>query len=147
MHTGRRWYLVAWDVGREDWRTFRVDRIQAKVATGSRFPAREPPDKDLARYVSRSVASAPYPFRVRVILHAPLERIAERVSSRAGLLEAIDGETCQLQAGAPSLETLASWISLLGVDFEVREPPELLDHLRRLADRLQRATARAETPA
>jgi predicted DNA-binding transcriptional regulator YafY len=140
VHTGRRWYLVAWDVGRGDWRTFRVDRILSKISTGLRFSPRDPPDQDLAKFVSRSVASAPYPFRARVILHAPIERMAERISPTAGLLQAIDERSCELSAGAPSLDALAAWISVLGVDFEVRDPPELLEHLRRLADRLERAT-------
>jgi predicted DNA-binding transcriptional regulator YafY len=139
VHTGRRWYLVAWDVGREDWRTFRVDRIQAKISTSIRFVPREPPDQDLAKFVSRSVASAPYPFQGRVILHAPIEQMAERVSPRAGFLQAIDAHSCELRTGAPSLDTLAAWVAVLGVDFEVREPPELFEHMKNLADRLGRA--------
>jgi predicted DNA-binding transcriptional regulator YafY len=144
VHTGRRWYLVAWDVGRGDWRTFRVDRIQRKVSTGARFVPRDPPDGDLAAYVSRSMATVQYSFRARVILHASLEAVAEKVSSAAGRLEAIDERSCELHTGAHSLDALAMWISLIGVDFEVRDPPELVDHLRRLGDRLLRATAAAD---
>ncbi|MBV9947995.1 MAG: YafY family transcriptional regulator [Myxococcales bacterium] len=140
VHTGRRWYLVAWDPARTDWRTFRVDRIQADVATGARFTPRPPPDGDLAAYVSRSVASIAYPFRARVVLHAPIEVVAERISPGAGLLGAIDERTCELHTGSHSLETLAAWISLIGVDFEVRDPPELVAYLAALASRFQRAT-------
>jgi predicted DNA-binding transcriptional regulator YafY len=147
VHTGRRWYLVAWDVGRQDWRTFRVDRIQHKVSAGSRFAPRDPPDGNLAAYVARSMSTAPYSFRARVVLHAPIDSIAERVSPAAGRLEAIDASSCQLHTGAQSLDALAMWISLLGVDFEVREPPELLEHLRPLADRLTRAIAATAAPA
>jgi predicted DNA-binding transcriptional regulator YafY len=141
VHTGRRWYLVAWDVGREDWRTFRVDRIEAKVTPGARFAPRDPPDRDLAAYVARSVSSAAYPVRARIILHAPYAVVAERMSPWMGTLGAIDAERCELQTGGSSLESLAAWISLLGVDFEVREPPELVGHLRLLADRLSRAAS------
>src|SRR5262249_28540990 len=59
VNTCRRWYLVAWDRGREDWRTFRVDRIEPNLATGMRFTPREPPARDLAAYVSRGVWFAP----------------------------------------------------------------------------------------
>jgi predicted DNA-binding transcriptional regulator YafY len=140
VHTGRRWYLVAWDAGRKDWRTFRVDRIQPKVSTGARFVPRDVPDGDIGAYVSRSVSSAPYPFRAKVILRASIESMTERVSPSAGLLEAIDSQSCLLHTGAHTLDALA-WISLLGVDFEVQEPPELIEHLRGVLGRLTRATA------
>src|SRR5579859_6211476 len=54
---GRRWYLVAWDPGPGDWRTFRVDRISGRPATGPRFHPRPPPQEDLAAYVSRGVSA------------------------------------------------------------------------------------------
>src|SRR6202046_2457912 len=73
VHTGRRWYLAAWDLGRDNWRTFRGDRIDPELSTGSQFTPRKPPDGDFAAYVSRSVAYAPYPHRAHVILHASVE--------------------------------------------------------------------------
>jgi predicted DNA-binding transcriptional regulator YafY len=144
VHTGQRWYLVAWDIGRKDWRTFRVDRIAARLSPGARFAARNPPEGDFATYVSRSLSYAPYPYRARVTLHAPIETIAKRVPPAAGVLEAIDQHTCMLSTGSHSLDTLAVYLALIGVDFEVCEPPELVDHLRQLAKRfgcaaLQRA--------
>lgn len=141
VHTGSRWYLVAWDGARDDWRTFRVDRIQAPISPSLRFMARAVPGGDLAAFVSRSVSSDQYAFRALVLLHAPMERVAERVSCH-GSLEALDGQRCLLQAGGHSLEALAMWIGLLGVDFEVRDPPELVDYLRKAAERLRRAASR-----
>lgn len=135
VHTGRRWYLAAWDTGRNNWRTFRVDRIDAKVSTGSRFIPRVPPDGDFAAYVSRSVAYAPYPIRARVILHASAEMAAERMPPGAGLIEAIDEKTCTLSLGACSLDTISVYLALVGFDFEVREPPELIERVRWLAQR------------
>jgi predicted DNA-binding transcriptional regulator YafY len=143
VHTGSRWYLVAWDGAREDWRTFRVDRIQAPITPAARFMARPIPGGDLAAYVSRQVSSEQYAYRALILLHAPIERIAERVSPCHGSLEPVDGQRCLLQTGAHSLESLAMWITMIGVEFEVRDPPELVEHLRRAADRLRRATARA----
>lgn len=148
VHTAYRWYLVAWDVGRDDFRTFRVDRIAPRpaLATGARFTPRPLPEKDLATYVSRSVGAKPYKLQARVLLMAPLERMRERLSPMAGHLERVDDATCQLHTGAHSADTLAFWIGTLGVDFEVKDPPELAGHLRALAARLVKA-ADASTPA
>jgi predicted DNA-binding transcriptional regulator YafY len=139
VHTGQRWYLAAWDLDREDWRTFRVDRIAPKLSAGARFTPRKEPDGGYAAYVSRSISYAPYSYRARVTLHAPLETVAARIPSAVGVLEAIDADTCVLQTGSHSLDTLAVYLSLIGVDFEVREPPELVDQIRKLAERYRRA--------
>jgi len=139
VHTGRRWYLAAWDLGRNNWRTFRVDRIESRIATGQRFAPRPPPEGGYAAYVSRSVASAPYPHRARIILHVPLDTAAERVPPGAGVLKTIDEHTCELQMGASSLDHLCVYLALIGFEFEVREPPELVERLRGLAERFTRA--------
>src|SRR5580658_6384130 len=139
VHTGRRWYLVAWDVGRGDWRTFRVDRIQPRLATGVRFTPREPPEGGFALFVTRSVAWTPQLHQAKVTLHASVETAAERVPPGAGMLEAIDDHTCILHTGATSLDTLSVYLALIGFDFEVREPPELIEHVRWLAERFNRA--------
>ena len=141
VHTGYRWYLVAWDLVRKDWRTFRVDRIAGKLKTSTRFKPRRPPEGDFAAFVSKSLASVPYPFRARVTLHAPVEAVTQRVPPCAGTLEAIDQHSCLLHTGSHSLEGLTIHLMLLGVDFQVHEPPEFIDHLRRLAERLARASA------
>ena len=140
VHTGRLWYLIAFDVERSGWRTFRVDRLRPRTPTGPRFVPRDPPE-DAAADVSRSVASGPYPYQARILLHAPLEVVAERSSPTSGRLEKVDDHSCVLHAGSHSLDAIALWTGLKGVDFEVLEPPELVDHIRTLADRLHRAAA------
>jgi len=76
VHTPRRWYLVAWDLSRGDWRTFRVDRIQGKPGPpGPRFTPRPLPTEDVAAYVSQSIASAPYRYHARILFHAPLAEV------------------------------------------------------------------------
>jgi predicted DNA-binding transcriptional regulator YafY len=140
---GRRWYLVAWDVERHDWRTFRADRIQPRTPTGPRFAPREPPDADLAAYVSRRVSAAAWRYRARVTVHAPAEVIAERINPAVGTVEALDEHTCVLDTGADTIETLAVHLGLLGVDFTVTNPPELVEHVRMLSARYGRATGRA----
>ncbi len=137
---GRRWYLVAWDVDRQDWRTFRADRIEPRTPTGPRFTPREPPAADLAAYVSRGVSAAAWRYRARVTVHAPAERIAERINPAVGVVETVDGHTCVLDTGADSIETLAVYLGLLDAEFTVTEPDELVAHIRELATRYQRAT-------
>jgi predicted DNA-binding transcriptional regulator YafY len=140
VHTGRRWYLVAWDVGREDWRTFRVDRIEGRPSADRPFAPREPPAEDIAAYVSRAVSAARDRYQARVILRAPLPEVAPRVPHTVGTLEPIDESTCLLRTGADWLGGLAVYIAEVGVDFEVLEPPELVERVRELAGRFARAT-------
>ena len=140
VHTGRRWYLVAWDVAREDWRTFRVDRIGPKLSTDRTFPPREPPAEDIAAYVSQAVSAARDRYQARVILRAPLAEVAPRVPQTVGTLEPIDEHTCLLRTGSDWLGGLAVYVADIGVDFEVLEPPEFVEQVRRLAGRFGRAT-------
>lgn len=139
-HTGRRlWYLVAWDLDRADWRTFRVDRIDADLALGPRFVPRKPP-ADLATYVSRSITLSPYRHRARVKLRGSLKALSRQVPPWCGILEPLDAESCVLSTGAESLEALVCQMIFAGVDFELLEPPELAPRLREIARRLDRAT-------
>ncbi|OUC94843.1 helix-turn-helix transcriptional regulator [Streptosporangium minutum] len=137
---GRRWYLLAWDVERDDWRTFRVDRIRPRTPTGPRFTPRDLPDDDVAAYVSRRVSAAAWRYQAQVIVHAPAEVIADRIGPAAGTVERLDERTCVLHTGADTVEALGVYLGLLGADFDVTGPPELLMHLRRLAHRYTRAT-------
>jgi predicted DNA-binding transcriptional regulator YafY len=142
VHTGRRWYLVAWDLDRQDWRTFRVDRLVPKVPTGPRFTPREPPATDLAAYTSYAISTGVYRYRATLIVHAPAQAVADRVPPTAGVVEAIDEATCRLHSGANDLDWLAAHIGVLGFEVEVVDPPELVDRIRAMADRLRRAAAR-----
>jgi predicted DNA-binding transcriptional regulator YafY len=140
VHTPRRWYLVAWDLGREDWRTFRVDRIEAVPGPpGARFASRPLPAADVAAYVSQSISSAPYRYQARILFRAPLAAVAERTSPTAGRLEAAGPDACVLHTGSNSLDELALYVGLKGLDFQVLDPPELVSVLRALASRLGRA--------
>ena len=143
VNYGRRWYLVAWDAGREDWRTFRVDRAEKPALSGRRFVQRKLPAEDIAAYVTRGIAYEQYPCRASVVLHASAERMAELVPCSMGTLEAIDGRRCMVHMGAHSMEMLAAYVGMLGVDFEVMEPAELVEQVRRLGERYERAAASA----
>jgi predicted DNA-binding transcriptional regulator YafY len=141
VNWGRRWYLLAWDVERRDWRTLRVDRLTPRIPNGPRFTPRDLPDDDVAAYVSRRVSTAAWRYRARVTVHAPAGTIADRISPAVGAVEALDAEHCRLHTGADTVETLAVYLGLLDADFTVDGPPELLSHLRHLAARYTRATA------
>ncbi|GAB3973278.1 hypothetical protein GCM10027615_36270 [Plantactinospora veratri] len=143
VHTGRRWYLVARDTDRDAWRTFRADRIGEPRSTGVRFTPHDPPDP--ATFVADSVGAAPYRYRARVLVHAPATEVAERVPPTAGLVEAVDRQSCLLRTGADSLGFLALHLALLGPEFTVLEPAELTDELGRLAGRLARARDRSRS--
>ncbi|MDQ0937858.1 helix-turn-helix transcriptional regulator [Streptomyces turgidiscabies] len=142
--TERRWYLVAWDVDRADWRTFRVDRITPKPPHGPRFIPRTPPADDLAAYVSKGVSTRVYASHAVVRLLAPIEEAAERISPSAGTLEPDGEEACLLRTGAASLDVMVIHVMVMGFEFEVLEPPELVDAIRVSRDRLSRAMTRSQ---
>ncbi|HZX36723.1 MAG TPA: YafY family protein [Streptomyces sp.] len=137
--TERRWYLVAWDLDRGDWRTFRADRITPKPPHGPRFAPRTPPADDLAAYVSKGVSTHAYAAQAVIRLLTSAERAAQFVGPAEGALEAVDEQTCLLRTGAASLDVLVIHVMLMGVDFEVIEPQELTEHIRTVRDRLSRA--------
>ncbi|CAI7978624.1 Helix-turn-helix type 11 domain protein [Frankia sp. Hr75.2] len=139
VHTGWRWYLIAWDVGRGAWRNFRLDRIAPKTPTGPRFTPRDPPADDIQAYTSWSVSTAGYRYQARVRYHAPAGVIAASLSPTSAVIEALDDESCLVRTGSNSLDALAIYLSLVDADFDVLEPPELVDRVRELAGRLARA--------
>ncbi len=137
---GHRWYLVAWDAEREDWRTFRLDRLQRPAAMGTRFTAREVPGGDPAKFVAANLRGTQYRHVARVTLDAPADELAARFPWIAGSLTPLRGErACELRTSDDSLDWLALRIAGLGVAFEVHEPPELAQRCRELGARLTRA--------
>ena len=139
VNLGRRWYLVAWDRGREDWRNFRVDRLARPAPSGVRFTPRTLPAADAAAYVAQSITAAPNRYEARVTLHVAADQIAGHIPPYWGTIEARDAQSCEFRTGDDDLGWLALRIGMLGVDFDVHEPPELAEHLRALAGRLRRA--------
>jgi predicted DNA-binding transcriptional regulator YafY len=140
VNLGRRWYLLAWDLRREDWRSFRVDRLARPASTGVRFTARMVPGEDPAAFVSDSITGAPNRFEARVTLRAPAAEVGSRVPPHWGTIRPLDAHSCEYRTGDDNLRWLAIRVAMLEVDFVVHEPPELVDHLRALAKRLERAT-------
>ena len=141
VNLGRRWYLVAWDRRREDWRSFRIDRLRRPASSGVRFTPRRLPVEDAATYVGQSISRAPARFEARITLHAGANEVTSRVPRHWGRIEPIDERSCRFRTGDDDLRWLAIRIAMLDVDFEVDGPPELREQLRAMADRLSRATA------
>ncbi len=141
VSAGRRWYLLGYDLDRDDWRIFRVDRISGPRATGGRATPRQPPADDVAAYVTDRMYSLLPTYSARVTLHAPMNQIAPAIGDAVGEVEPVDDETCVLNAGADTLDWLAFRLLGLGCEFTVHEPPELIGHLREMAARANRATA------
>jgi predicted DNA-binding transcriptional regulator YafY len=139
VNLGRRWYLVAWDRLREDWRTFRIDRLDRPASTGVRFVTRELPAADAAAFVNNSLSGARSTYEARVTLKAPAEDIQPWLPAHWGVVRPIDERTSEYRGSEDNLAWLALRIAMFGVDFEVHEPPELIEQLRVLAERLQRA--------
>ncbi|MFE0024169.1 helix-turn-helix transcriptional regulator [Amycolatopsis sp. NPDC059021] len=133
--TGRRWYLVAYDAGRKDWRTFRADRVRDAVATGGRVTPRQPPAADMAAWVIERMYSLLPSYQATITVALPIEQARARLGAQFGDLEPLDERSCRLRSTADTLEWLAFRLLSLGCAFTVHEPPELITHLRDLATR------------
>ncbi|GGL18223.1 DNA-binding transcriptional regulator [Sphaerisporangium melleum] len=144
VHAGRRWYLVAYDLGRADWRTFRLDRLRPLSPAGPRFTPREPPSGDTGAYASWAVGVGRYRYQGRFTMYAPAAQVAARVPAETGLVEAVDERTCTLRAGSDNLDGLALHVTLLGFEFTVHEPAELVERFRTLQVRMAGAIAPAD---
>jgi hypothetical protein len=110
---------------------------------GRRFRP-EPPPFDLTEFVVREVARTGWAVHARLVIDAPTDEVLARINPAVGTVEPRPDDRCVLVTGGDSLETIAIWISMLGLNFTVERPSELIDHLRVLRDRY--ATAVAGSP-
>jgi predicted DNA-binding transcriptional regulator YafY len=142
VNTGRRWYLLAWDLDKRDWRTFRVDRIGLRLPAGPRFVPREMPENEVTDRLSRGLATATWRYRARVTVHAPAAQIAGRLPA-AITVEPVDENTCTIEVGSDSPHMLALNLGMLDADFQidVSTAPELAGYLHTLSARYARAIA------
>ena len=130
-----RWYLLAFDLEREDWRSFRLDRVQTLEVGTLRGAEREVPDP--ASYITRSVTRSPYRWVTTARVRMDLDRLTEHVSPLAGEVRDLGDGWCELVTGGESLDYLAAELVMLGTDVEVLDPPELVAHLEVLRERLR----------
>ena len=134
---GRRWYLVAYDLYRHDWRSFRLDRISGPSRTGVRFRPRELPAEDAAAYVRASVGQRAPAHRIEFHVAATVEHVRPLIGRYARLEEVPDGTVVRMEAD--SLDWPAMAIAVLDAEVTVVAPAELTAHLARWADNLSRA--------
>jgi len=144
VSAGRRWYLAAWDVRREDWRTFRVDRMTEPRLAGVRFRPRPLPADDAAAFVEQAMRDMPSRHRAVVEVHAPLEQV-EPVARRLGAeVEAPEGSPVRVTVRAEWPEWPAHAAIMLASEFpvEIEATDELAELLDRMADGIRRAGLR-----
>lgn len=136
----RRWYLLAYDLDRDDWRSFRVDRMASVTQRTWRFRPRSAPDA--AAYVQEGVASRAYRRQARFLIHAPADVVRGQVSASAAVVEPRNADTCELISGADDLDVVLWHVLMLGHAFDVLAPPELGARCAELGEKLTAARAR-----
>ena len=138
---GRRWYLVAWDLTRFDWRTFRLDRLAEPKITGVHAIPRRPPAEDAAAFVRSSIESVTSRYEVEVLIDAPAAAARERIGPW-GSLEDVGSGQCRFRMTSDSLDWATLALGNARAEFQVLSPPALLDHLRDRAGLFERAATR-----
>ncbi|MFI5959944.1 helix-turn-helix transcriptional regulator [Cryptosporangium sp. NPDC051539] len=139
---GRRWYLVAWDTERGDWRTFRIDRLTGPQPTGARFRPRELPAEDAAAFVRMRLSDRPHRYTIEVRVHAAADAIHGAFGREAEVTEETAGR-CLLTLRSDQLDWPVSALAWLGADFEVVGPPEFVAAVRSVGERYLRGSGQA----
>lgn len=138
---GRRWYLVAFDVDREGWRTFRLDRVGGPRSLGGRGAARRLPAETAAAYLVETVLARAPTYEAVVTVDAPAADVRARLGDAAAAVEAIGEDRSRFRSHPETAPWLAARLTALGCGFAVERPPELVERLAELGERLRRATA------
>jgi predicted DNA-binding transcriptional regulator YafY len=138
---GRRWYLVAWDLDRGDWRSFRIDRLTDPVPTGARFRPREIPGGDPVAWMRSRLAVAPNRYEVSVLISGGAPDV-QRFVGQWAVVEPVTAASCRLRMHVDDLSWPVMVLGTLGADFEVESPPELHDRLRAAGELLLRGAGR-----
>jgi predicted DNA-binding transcriptional regulator YafY len=135
----RRWYLVGRDPASGEWGVFRADWIAPKMPTRRRFSPAPLPGGDYTAFAMRSIAASGWNVHARLRIAAPAKAVVDRINPTVGVVEAVSESTSVLVTGADSLDTIAAYIGMLGMDFTVESPVELRHVLRTYSERYARA--------
>jgi predicted DNA-binding transcriptional regulator YafY len=147
MMTYGRWYLIAFDLRREDWRNFRIDRMRAPSPTAHRFQRRGLPARNLNAYLAERISAAPYRYGLEVVVEAPAEKVLERMRRMIpGRVEALGANRCVVRLGADTLEVFAQCLVAFDAEFSVSGSSEVLEYLRDVGTRFAAATAEPGKP-
>ena len=131
----QRWYVVARRRPTGRWQALRADWMELRTPGAGRFTPDPLDGGDYAAFVLRDVAFSGWNVHCRIAVDAPADEVLRRINPTVGVVETVDEDHCVLVTGADSVETVAVWIGMLGLDFHVTEPPALVAHLRTLAAR------------
>jgi predicted DNA-binding transcriptional regulator YafY len=137
----RRWYLVAWDLDRSDWRSFRLDRLSSPRSTGAVFLPRELPAGDAAEFVRQGIDNLPTRLTVEALIHADATVVRSRIGPWA-TVEEIDDARCILRMTADSSDWVLLTLGAVGEEFELVTPSVVIDDARRWIARFGRAVDR-----
>jgi len=140
---GRRWYLVAWDMDRSDWRTFRLDRLAVPRPTGTKFVQRELPANDAAEFVRAGIDNLPTRHIVEALVHGDASVIRSRIGPWV-TVEEVDDARCRLRMTSESLDLVLATLGRAGAEFEVVSSPAVIDYAREWIGRMGRAIDRYE---
>jgi len=135
----QRWYAVARDAASQRWRVFRVDWMTLRVPGAGRFVPDPLFGEDYTSFVLREVAFSGWAVHTRIRVDAPAAEVLSRINPTVGVVERVDDDHCVLVTGGDSVEIVAVWIGMLGLDFHITDPPALVDHVRALVARYARA--------
>jgi predicted DNA-binding transcriptional regulator YafY len=138
---GRRWYLVAWDLDRGDWRSFRIDRLTGPQLTGARFRPREIPGGDPVAWMRTRLAAVPARYEVSVVIGRPAPEVQKFVG-QWGTVETVSAASSRLRMNADDLSWPVMVLGMLGADFTVESPAELRDQARAAGETLLRGADR-----
>jgi predicted DNA-binding transcriptional regulator YafY len=135
---GRRWYLVGYDLDRQDWRSFRLDRLSEPAGSGARFRPRELPAEDAAAFVRAGISSAWAVHEVEAVVQAPADQVRKRIG-RWVTVAAEGPSRCRIRMTTDQLEWPLMGLGMTGAEFTVVGPPELVEKAREWGGRFGRA--------
>jgi predicted DNA-binding transcriptional regulator YafY len=135
----RRWFVVARDARTDTWAPYRLDWMALRTPGGRRFTPHPLPGGDYTTFVLRQVAFTGWSVHARIAVDAAAEEVLARINPTVGVVESIDASHCVLVTGGDSIEIIAVYIGMLGLDFHVSEPPELVKQVALLGERYRRA--------
>lgn len=136
---GQRWYLVAYDLDRHDWRTFRLDRVTEPVGTGVPFRRRRLPARDVPTFLQQRLGGTHPTYRVVAEVEAPADVVVGRIG-RWSSVTPLGRDRCRIEMDADVLDWPALALGMVGAPFHVIGPPEFVAHVQDWGRRFTAAT-------
>lgn len=135
-------YLIAWDLDRADWRTFRIDRIENPTRTRQKFSPRQLPFTDPVEYVRNQIRSIPARYPIHATVQAPAQQVKQEIA-QYGVVEPINDTSCDVYIPADDLDWATFCLGAIGAPLIIHGPPEAVDHIHKWGQRLTAGTEEA----